>query len=306
MSFCSLSSLTLTLGVIAGVGAYQAHALKTADKELARLQNTATVLQRDLAVARTSRAIASDEAAAASRATVAANPLVSTGDAALDEQGRELLRRVYALRKRIDHDASEWIPEIRHACDRDWFAAVTSVSPWIDTDKNLSFAAASVRRSAQMTFLAAVQRAIDRYTEEHDGVLPKSASDLAPYFAGPCDEDALSRYDMVASGRLQDRPNDEPILEEKMSPADREYAEVATVNGLSVRLKEFEPTMGSASRAEWRRNRAIFSAMAAYQKNHDGNQPTDTQQLRPYIADPAMLDGVELEEDGFRISHSEQ
>ena len=298
-TFRSFSSLLITLAAMAGVGAYQARALKTADEELVHLQNTADVLQHELAVARASRVKSADDLAAARSAAATASPLVSTGDTAFDEEGRDLLRRVYALRKRIDHDPTEWIPEIRHARDADWFEAVTSVSPW--TDQSLPFAAASLRRSAQMTFLAAVERALEQYTEEHNGMLPKNTSELAPYFASPSVGDGLSRYEIVASGRWRDVLDDHPILEEKMSPTERERAEMTTVNDLKVRLKEFQPTTGSESLANWRRSRAIFDAISSYQKKHDGLQPTETQQLRPYISDPAMLEGVELEEDGFSI-----
>ena len=143
-----------------------------------------------------------------------------------------------------------------------------------------------------------MQRALDRYVEENDGLLPASAHDLAPYFAGPCDQASLARYEIAARGRMRDVPKDNSVLEEKMSLADQDDSEIIRVDDLRVRVKTNEPGTGE-SQVERRRDRAIFTAIERYQESHAGDWPTETQQLQPYVADPTILEGVTMEDHGF-------
>ena len=296
MNFRSLLSVSVVVVAITIAGTYEARALKNSGLELAHVQREVNALQQQLASARQANASAHGSAAAALAAANASNPFVSTGDAAFDAEGRELLRRVYALRQRIDHNSGEWIPEIRHARDSDWFNAVTWVSPW--SDSKLALAASLLRHRAQNAFLDSVQRALDRYVDENQGLLPKNIRELAAHFAGPCDEAALARYEITATGRMRDVPENTPVLAERMSPSEREDSEISSINGLPVRLRG--PDRGTPeSRAQEKRSRTIFQAIERYQESHDGDWPTDTQQLRPYVTDLSVLDGIEMIEHGF-------
>jgi hypothetical protein len=297
MNFRSLLSASVVVVAITIAGTYEARALKNSDLELAHAQRAADALQQQLAIARRANALAHDsETVAALAVASASSPFVSTGDAVFDAEGRELLRRVYMLRKRIDHGPSEWMPEIRHARDSDWFNAVTLNTPWSDLE--LAVPASVLRAKARIAFLGSVQRALDAYVEENNGTLPKNIRDLAAYFAGPCDEAALARYEMTATGRLQDVPKDTPVLGERMSPSEMENSQIGIFNDLPVRLKG--PDTGTlVSRAQEKRSRTIFQAIEKYQESHGGDWPTDTQQLRPYVTDLSVLDGIKMIEHGF-------
>jgi len=128
--------------------------------------------------------------------------------------------------------------------------------------------------------------------------LPKNIRELAAYFAGPCDEAALARYEITATGRMRDVPENTPVLEEQMSPSEREDSEISSINGLPVRLKT-PGTSTPESRAQEKRSRTIWPAIEKYQESHGGDWPTDTQQLRPYVTDPSVLDGIKMIENGF-------
>ncbi len=288
-----LTSLA-TAGFALG-GAYEVRQQMASRGDLTRLQHTIELLQTELVRARRANA-SSHNPAVAGQMAAAASPFAATGDPIFDAEERELLRRVYALKRWIEQHPAEWIPEIRDADDMDWFAAIRTLSRW--DDSQLPFLADHLRHLAQVDFLGSVYHALDRYLGEHDGILPRNVHELIPYFGGTCDEEALGRYRMVASGRSSAVPVGKPVMSEIMSPAEQEAAELSTYNTLRVAIRNRRPSPGESA-LEQQRSRAIFEAIEAYRRSHNGDRPTQTQQLKPFLSDPAVLEGVTLEDDGF-------
>jgi hypothetical protein len=278
-----------------GVGTYEAYALKAADRDLSRWQSHADALRDQLDLARR-QSIETQHTAAALAAERPTDPVISSGDAPFDDHIRELLRRVYQLRKRIDRDAHESIPELRYAEDGAWFDVVSRAEHW--DDNQIGIAVAEIQRRAQFSFLHLVHNALERYVEEQHGQLPREPRELAPYFAGLIDETALDRYEMLQTGKASDVPAGLPVLGQKMSATERGDAEEVDAYGLMVRLRSNSPSLGAVPEAN-KRVMAIFTAIRQFQREHGGASPTDAQQLRAYVRDPAMLNGLKLLEDGI-------
>jgi hypothetical protein len=277
-----------------GVGTYEAYALRAADRDLGRWQSRADAIRDQLDLARR-QSIETQHTAAALAAERPADPVISSGDTTFDEHIRELLRRVYQLRKRIDRDAHESIPELRYAEDGAWFDVVSQAERW--DDNQIGVAVADVQRRAQFSFLHLVHDALDRYVEEQHGQLPHEPRELAPYFAGLIDETALDRYEMLQTGKASDVAKGQPILGQKMPPAEHSGTEEVDAFGLVVRLRSNSPSLGLPDANK--RVMAIFTALRQFQREHGGASPTDAQQLKSYVQDPAILNGLKLLEDGI-------
>lgn len=304
MTYRSLTFFGLACLVLAGGATYEAHALRVAEREIGRLERLADGTRQQIAATR--RMVQENESAAELAAQAQPkDPFEPTGDATFDVEARQVLREVYALRQWFDRNPAEAIPELRYAPDSDWFETVQFFQPW--NPSRLGEMASLLRARAQMDFLSRVDRALDQYLEAKDGNLPKEVSELAAYFSGPIDDAALARYRMVATGRMRDVADGEPVLEERMSPEQEDDARMVNLEHMRVRVPPSRETTRKSpvERAAEKRSTAVFEAIERYKRSHDGTAPTDAQQLRSYVNDPAVLEGITLTEDGFSYRERE-
>lgn len=300
MTIRFIVSTSLAIMGIALGAAYEAREVIASRVELTRLQRTTDALAAEVMSARkANNAANSFSIAAHTAAEAASSPFAPTGDVAFDAEERETLRHVYALKKWFDRNTAEWIPEIRDVSDIAWFDAVSSLSPW--NDSKLPSIARHLRRNAQLDFIGSVYYALDHYLGEHDGILPKDLRELTPYFGGACDEEALARYRMAASGRMSEVPAGKAVMSELMSPAEQQTADITEYETLKVQVRTVDPLSHETNFGR-KRSVEMFAAIHAYREAHNGAVPTDAQQLKPYVSDPSVLEGVKLEENGYTVA----
>ncbi len=124
------------------------------------------------------------------------DPFFATGDAAFDARMETGATRINELRKWLERNPAQKIPEMQFLQDADWFREVAQSPPPFDA----RIAASGLRQHAIMNFEPLIRGALKSYEESHQGQLPTDVSQLAPFFVSPIDEAILSRYEMRLTG----------------------------------------------------------------------------------------------------------
>jgi hypothetical protein len=167
----------------------------------------------------------------------------SAESAASEAALRSWIGRARELKGLKERMPDRTIPELRILTEEDWLDLAKEPLGHSAKEVNLNDEAtarlvfSAVRAKAKDKLMRVFSRALEGYAGANDGQLPKNVFDLQPYlmtssFRGPArvvdipesalDETVLQRYEVVLTGKLQDVPEETPILLEK-SPVDGEY-----------------------------------------------------------------------------------
>jgi RNA polymerase sigma factor (sigma-70 family) len=253
MSTLQKSVFAGTIMVLLGTGVYEAHRASTAETEIEKLRTrgggpivearkwqseaesasaTAKVLSAENQRLREEVAelpalrgeVARLRTAQGQRSKAPAGLDVSDPSVQAFLNARE---KAQQIEKYLEAMPDKRIPEIGLLNDEDWLAATREAK--FDSDTN-------IRRTLQHLRSLAKQRlplgsALDAYTKQHDGELPRDLSELKPFLNDNLREarltdatlDAiLNRYALVRSGNVADMEKGTHVIVEK-APVDKEY-----------------------------------------------------------------------------------
>jgi len=183
--------------------------------------------------------------------------------------------RLSQLRHFFADHPEQSIPEMRLVSSQQWlFWARTGKT---DTPEELRKSAAAIRNSARGLMVGEMEKALPKYLAAHDGVLPASPADLAPFLGPEVDTEMLERYRMLIRGRASDNQGN-LVLSEQV-PATDEHLDVRYYFGIET----FDSAMGwvQGELQEARQDARIAFAQANGRKNQN------MAELLPYIASPA-------------------
>lgn len=221
-----------------------------------------TKLQEQIKVSR-------EQTDAARRELEEAKKIGSTGDATTARAIADWLTRVDRLKELVADRPNLTIPEMALLRDSSWFAAARDAK--FDTEAQVRDALAELRSIAEDKLMTKLRSALARYVDAHDGKLPDDAHALAVFFDPPVSETMLDRYRMIAHGSISQQcgaviEQDSPVDLER----DRTYRLFAMGGGAS------SPAL--IARAK--------EATKAYAQAHGGIQPSEPEQLLPYLPQP--------------------
>jgi RNA polymerase sigma factor (sigma-70 family) len=195
-------------------------------------------------------------------------------DPSIESTLRTLGARATQLKRHLEQMPERGIPELGLIGDKEWIDAVAGNA--LQTDEDYRKALNSLRSSGKQRFGNLMQKALKKYAEANDGMLPSELSQLQPYLERPIDPSMLQRYQLTQSGRLADAPqNGHNLIAEIAPPVDEVYDNRFTF-GLN----------GTSSHSINRSTTALEAAMRAYARANNGLLPRDPTQLAPYLQQP--------------------
>jgi hypothetical protein len=202
-------------------------------------------------------------------ASLSGNP-----DDPLDETLRALGTKAAQLKRRLADMPDKQIPELALVTEKDWLDAVARV-PGVEADYQARKALDSLRSSAKGTLGNEMRKALEKYAEANGGILPTDLAQIHPYMEKPIDPAVLRRYELTASGKLDDLKPGTYIIKEIAPPVDDEYD------------THFEFSRNGTSSASVNQvGDAIEEAVKFYAKANGGRLPTQPAQVNGYLQRP--------------------
>jgi hypothetical protein len=244
----------------------------------------------------TENGVAADELAQASQELAQLQSENQTTSSDREIGIRSWLRKSQYFRDLFAHRPGQAIPELQLLTPSDWLRL--SHEAKAGNESEIRQALAAIRTASTRKFIDPLATALKKYTESHDGTLPPSATELAPYLDAAIDPSVLGRYEMLASGKVSDlgaspEHNRYVITQSAPIDADYDYRDYVSV-----------PPDGSAS-GPWRTDEmstAQREAATTYTKETGVQFAKSTSDLIPYVASPAIRE-ILLGLEEYRKEH---
>jgi len=182
-----------------------------------------------------------------------------------------LAAKVARLKQKLEQMPDKKIPELQFLSEIDWADAARDAD--FSTDDGIRQALGKLREEAENTFLNDMTKnAIKEYLAANGNVLPSDLYQLKPYFDVPVTDAMLQRYQLLQTGT----PDPTATLVKEIAPlVDDEYDSYheMSLNGAG----------GSGVNVI---SSAVSAAAKDFAKNNNGQRPTDSSQVMPYLQQP--------------------
>ncbi len=199
------------------------------------------------------------------------------------------LIRVDQLKKRLEENPDQKIPELQFVTEQDWLDAARRK---FKTDKDIRGALSQLRRSGESAFANMLDSALRKYLEANNGKFPNEVSALQNYFKPPIDAALLQRYEVVPpkispDGKIK-QGNQGKVTQS--FPIDDEFDTRFTINadGVSSAYPAWRKRTGEDSNWD-----IISPATKAYKAAYGISMPTDLSLLRPFVTTPEQKAALE-------------
>jgi RNA polymerase sigma factor (sigma-70 family) len=299
-------ALTGACALAAGFALYEANLLMRQHTEAAALREQAAARETEMARLRAARAAASARLAVVEREIdmriAAARDPEAAADAELLAEMETRLRQLEKIDRFLAAHPELATPELRFVSHREW-SRLALAKP-IDSEEYLRQVSSQLRSAGQGVVASRLSDALRRYTKAHDGRLPDTPAQLAPFLLhdrGRIGPEILERYEMLRTGNVSELPagpgdrstgfRSQYVIGPK-TVADPEYDEISWI-GLT--------SYGSARGADY----MLVNALEKFARANAGRQPTRAEELAPYLNQPVTA--AELEsywQRALRSPHS--
>jgi RNA polymerase sigma factor (sigma-70 family) len=230
------------------------------------------------------------------RLTAATNPAPGNPT---ESAAKSWLARVDQLKERLKQTPEAGIPELQLLSEEDWLSAVKDSK--LDSDTDYRRALSALRNTAEGKVSSMMQPALKKYMKEHNDQFPDDLSQLQPYFETPLDSAILQRYAILPADEISSLGmGGDKIISEK-APVDAEFDNRHGVgpNG-----------WGSTGTHGWNDTfvkdvKILKPAGEAYSAEHGGREPTEPNQIIPYLTTPELKAAYErvINSKEFKESH---
>jgi hypothetical protein len=182
-----------------------------------------------------------------------------------------LAAKVAQLKQKLEQMPDKKIPELQFLSEIDWADAARDAD--LSTDDGIRQALSKLREEAENTFLNDMTKnAIKEYLAANGNVLPSDLYQLKPYFDVPVTDAMLQRYQLLQTGTPDPTAT---LVKEIAPPVDDEYD---SYHEISLNGADGSGVNEISS--------AVSAAAKAFAKNNNGQRPTDSSQVMPYLQQP--------------------
>lgn len=200
------------------------------------------------------------------------------------------LARVDQLKKRLEANADQKIPELQFLTEKDWLDAARN---GLETEKDFRKALSLLRHSGEGKFVSQLNPALVKYMEANGGKFPTEMVQLQPYFKSPMDENILQRYEIIPAKNAKNMNMGGDWVITQRAAVDKEFDSRATVgvNGWG--------SSGGAWKSEVRTEEekaynTLSPALKAYEKAFGVSQPSDFSRLKPFLSNSEQSAALEI------------
>ncbi|HVU27700.1 MAG TPA: sigma-70 family RNA polymerase sigma factor [Verrucomicrobiae bacterium] len=178
--------------------------------------------------------------------------------------------KVKLLKQYLEQNPGRKIPELQFVTEKDWADAVWNND--LKTDDDNREALSKLRETAENIFLNEMMKsAFKKYLAANDDILPSDLSQLKSYFDVPVTDEMLQRYELLQTGK----PDNSADLVKLVVYADTDYD---SNHGMSINGAwggRFNQVSG-----------AVQKAAEAFAKDNNGQMPSESSQIIPYLKTP--------------------
>ena len=266
------TALTLASVAIAGVIIYETSLLIQQRQDLAATRERSAQVDARLQLkhAAHTKAISRQQEAHARLAGLAR---LSGSDPDVEQAIDAWLRRLDRLRQLAASQSEYNLPELVALTENEWFAAAREAA--FDTEEQTRETFRKLHETARNSLASAFSRALTRYVDAHDGLLPTNPSQLAAHLDRHLPPELFERCEMLRSGAIANVPSGEWILAERLDLA-RARDSRLYVTGSGSGTED----LSTISDREFR------LAVRAFAANSGGRLPTEAGQLVDHFSTP--------------------
>ncbi len=175
------------------------------------------------------------------------------------------LKQLFAQRPELN------IPEMQYLKEDIWFLVADKP---LDSDEEVRRVASNLRQSAENLFSPRLSAGLRAYVTAHDGMLPASTRELAPFLNPPVDQAILDRYEMLRTGRYADLSGRD--RQQVMGPRTPPDPEFDSYSFISPDAHGSTAVAGINMTAAWQ----------AFVAANPGQRPKSAAQLKPFLKWP--------------------
>ena len=153
--------------------------------------------------------------------------------------GTTVGRRVSQLKKWLQQNPGEYIPELQSLPQSSWLSIAGELPGDLKEESDFSFFASRVRLNAKHYFAEWLGEAVRSWLLANNGELPNDLSDLRPYLPADAhiDEAALQRYRLLRTGSTRDLPRTEPLIAENEPIQNGQYDAIFKIGAFGYYYK---------------------------------------------------------------------
>ncbi|HTS19807.1 MAG TPA: sigma-70 family RNA polymerase sigma factor [Verrucomicrobiae bacterium] len=280
--------VTATIVATAGAGIYEAREASNLRDQVRSLQQQQTLLAGQIQQLQSERndaanrlAFATDENVALKadsaelsnlRDEVARLNAASTNSLTLASQA--WLERVAELKRRMEETPGAKIPELKFVTNEDWLDAG---SKDLNTDADYRRALSRIRAAGEAKVATMLHKALAAYMQDHGHQMPSDLGQLQPFFDDPLDEAILDRWEIAPKDTVKSLRLGGDVIITQKAPVDDVFDQRFGVGPNGYGTCDFL----SGETAE-----TMMPVWEAYRTAHNGQYPSDTALLEPYITTP--------------------
>lgn len=264
--------ITATIAVLAGVGIYEARQASQLRDQVQTLKQQRAPLTEQVAQMGQELANATNQLAALrnnnERLNQSSSELLrlrgeiarlraaqSASDTNTPEDNIEIeaaavAKRVIQIRKWLNQNPDQNIPELQALLNSDWLLLVAQFSKWDGTEQQMSFVTSLLRNQAKARVVRDIGNALADYASATGGQLPTTISELRHFLEPEVTDDMLARYELLHTANLNTLSATEPIISEKMPSQRGQYDAVYMISASGYSYRQLH-ALGSSGSAEF-------------------------------------------------------
>jgi len=285
--------VTAAIVVTAGAGIYEANQASTLRREADSLQQQQASLTSQLQQLQRERDDASNRLPLSTDENVALKSdsaellkfraeLAAAQNDLTQSAAKSWLDRVAQLKQRLEQTPGAKIPELQFVTEQDWLNATKGE---LKTDVDFRRALSAIRAAGESKVASMVSKAVTGYMQSSNGQFPTELDQLQPYFDSPVDEAVLQRWAIVPASTVKSFVMyGANVLITQKAPVDDVFDACFVVSSQG---------MGSSDFLSGETSETMRPVWAAYKAAHNGQMPTDTSQLEPYITTPEQRTAID-------------
>jgi hypothetical protein len=228
----------------------------------------------------------SQQAATAQRVQTAKENLANLpqanleSDAEIEQVANAWLARISRMKELAANRTDLVIPECEVLTEEQWFAAAREGK--LDSDEAISGAFKALRATARESLARLLLRAVRRYVDDHEGLLPGAPAMLADFLDRPLSPALLERFQFMQRGALDAATKEDWILAER--------AALTTQRDNRIYVTASDSGTEDLDNIS---DRELRLALRAFAAANAGQLPTDPAQLLSFFPDAPRRSALE-------------
>ncbi len=192
------------------------------------------------------------------------------------------LLRAEKLKQRLAESPGARIPEMQFLTEDDYMQASRST---LNYERDYLAALANLRSSGEFKFITTMLNpALTQYAQANNGQFPTDLAQLKPYFPSPVEDAILDRWEIAPASMVRTDNFGDPIITQKAAVDEDWDARYAV--GLKGFASAGLDTEGHNGWGSVSPDTIMASAEKSFETANNGQPPTDTSQILPYLTTP--------------------